>query len=441
MAPPGLLLECQKQLEISTFEYNQSLAQHVFCVWQSLGKYIEMQLMQSKASFLPVFGKFTFLKGKVNAPAFLFSDKFLKSFPRIVTKRPLPALTVHGADTNYSTIAADANVMKDQAQSIIEAIFKTIGEATESGVRSARLAFGNLGHIVIEGKCIHFRFDSAFVSRLGGTNNSITKAVPTTLETLEAMAGLRESPSINKPTPVLKQPAVAFNNYLQEPKTEVKIKQVEKRKTKRPSPQLVKCASDSIVGITPTILPRFLIPDHPRASRATSVVQNLIVEQAYARLDSEIQAHNERKAALEREYEARAYNAEIRTLKHRAEKAISQRDTSAHLTQQVSEKLAREEQAQAIQTLDLITILPQPRIRSKSEEKTRKAHLMQQLHDQVKTKNAREDQRQRVQRDEERFFLENVHRQDEVEKKEAAERKQLEKETLLKEWSRQMSHK
>ncbi|KDO17615.1 hypothetical protein SPRG_15518 [Saprolegnia parasitica CBS 223.65] len=446
-APAGLLAECQKLLEASPFEYNQSLAPHVPAVWRGLGTYIARQLQQHRAIFLPAFGKFTFLKGKDDAPAFLFSDKFLKAHPRIVTKRPLPALTVHGADANYSTIAAEASVMKDQAQSIVESLFQLLGDVTESGTRSMRIALGSLGHITVDGRSLHVRFDPGFVLQVGASPavQPPPIATRTVLETLEHMAG------IPKPTPTpVRDVSPMFTIHTatpklrdEEPTITVSTKTKPKRRMKQPS-QLVKCASESLVGFAlhpeaPSILPRFLIPDYPRASPVTSAVQQLIVEQAYKRLDEETAASMDRKLALDCDYDARFRNTEYCTLKQRAEKALSQRETSATLMLQTLEKQRA--------TLPLpephvpLTVLPTAKVRTKAEEKARKAVLRQQLDDQVAMQARRDEMQTRVQRDEERFFLENVHRQDKRERHEAAVQRQLDKDLLLKEWSRQVQKK
>ncbi|EQC25112.1 hypothetical protein SDRG_17007 [Saprolegnia diclina VS20] len=450
-APAGLLAECQKLLEASPFEYNQSLAPHVPAVWRGLSTYIARQLQQHRAIFLPAFGKFTFLKGKDDAPAFLFSDKFLKAHPRIVTKRPLPALTVHGADANYSTVAAEASVMKDQAQSIVESLFQLLGDVTEAGTRSMRIAFGNLGHITVDGRSLHFRFDPGFVMQCGTSPAVHTPpiATRTVLETLEHMAGIAKP----APTPV-RDPTPLFTVHTATPKlrdeaptvtVESGTKTKPKRRTKQPSPQLVKCASESLVSFAaqhteaPSILPRFLIPDYPRASPVTSAVQRLIVEQAYKRLDEEKAANVDRKLTLDQDYDARFRNTEYRTLKQRAEKALAQRETTATLMLQTLEK-----QRAALPLPEPyvpLTVLPTAKVRTKAEEKARKAVLRKQLDDQVATQTRRDEMQSRVQRDEERFFLENVHRQDKRERHEAAVQRQLDKDMLLTEWSRQVQKK
>ncbi|OQR94295.1 hypothetical protein ACHHYP_01539 [Achlya hypogyna] len=443
-APAGLLAEVQKQLEGSPFEYNQSLVPHVLSVWCGLGAYIERQLLAHRALFLPAFGKFTFLKGKDDAPAFLFSDKFLRAHPRVVTKRPLAALTMHGADANYSTVAAEAGVMKDQAQAIVEAIFQLVGDVTETGARSTRLPLGSLGTILIDGKSLHFRFEPSFVLKIASSTTAAADAVPrmpTVTETLERMAGIAPPQQVEPPPP---RPAVTINSFMQPPVVDPAPKKAatEKRRTKRPSPQLVKCASDSIVGVVPpSILPRFLVPDRPRASFTTSAVQQLIVEQAYRQLNEDKAVARAHETAVDADYDARFRNAELRTLKQRAEKALCQRDRSAHLTQQVAEKIAFEARSRLPDPPVPMTILPQAKPRTKSEEKARKAVLRQQLDDQVATKQAGVDMRAKVARDEERFFIDNVHRQDKLERHEAAVQRQLDKETLLKEWSRQMQNK
>ncbi|RQM27558.1 hypothetical protein B5M09_006645 [Aphanomyces astaci] len=321
----ALLLECKRELETSTYDYDHILASSVLDVWLGLTAHVERHLVLEKGLVVPVFGKFAFVKGKdVPTPTFAFTDKFLKSY-RVTSKRPLPALTWHCGDVNYSTVAADARMMKDQAQHTVEAIFKHVGDVTQAGTRSCRLSFGCVGHIAIEGKCIAFRYDPAFLrtlqankSQSSSSGNNIVapskQPTPTThMDALEAMAGIHPSRQHASSRQQVDGMMLTVNNYMA-PSSAITNAMVgsspasnftasaaaaaalsanttssdqpahkhhhhhhhkhnthSRQHKPAPSPQLMKSASDSAVLTVPTqdirshcqhhILPRFLLPE------------------------------------------------------------------------------------------------------------------------------------------------------------------------------------
>ncbi|CAK4652988.1 hypothetical protein LEN26_020576 [Aphanomyces euteiches] len=466
---PVLLVECRKALEATAFEYNQILAASVLDVWRSLTACVERQMMMDKGVVVPVFAKFAFLKGKDATPTFAFTDKFLKSY-RVTAKRPLAALTWHCVDMNYSTIAADAGMIKDQAQHTVEAIFKFVGEATQAGTHSYRLPFGAVGTIIIDGKCIGFRYDPAFLHVLAskhrgsdvssGTNafSSAPRAVSSQLEALEALAGIKvSSPAMQSLTPPAEPAVVMQDNFFEAPRDGHKRRHGEKRKHKKkasPSSQLIQCASENILtsktlsigadpGAVPSILPRFLIPEL-RVHRAQSVnhLQELILEKSYARLDVTKQQAKLQSETLEAQQQERNKAIEIRHLKNRAIVALQHREMHNHLKQQTIDKQQRQQDDDALQrsvpgcTEDM-KILPRAKVRSKEEEKAHKAKLRARLDAELQKKHLRHEQLQQVQRHEGVYFLSCVEKQSQLEREAVARQKQQDKETLIREWARQ----
>ncbi|KAF0689523.1 Aste57867_19026 [Aphanomyces stellatus] len=488
MGTAALLHECKKALESTSFDYNHLLAASVVDVWRGLTTYVERQMMLEKGVVIPVFGKFTFLKGKDAIPTFAFSDKFLKSYPRVTAKRPLAALTWHCADVNYTTVAVDAGIMKDQAQHTVEAIFKFIGEVAQGGARSCRVGFGAVGAILLEGKCMTFRYDPAFLHALQTNNkrsnvdtcasSTPVKTGQSQLERLEAMAGLRpaaqgkSSTSTTSTTIAPKKgqspPVLALqNNFITSPSsltiqetaapmpssTPLKQHDERRRRSKKssPSPQLMKCASDNVLGASlsgvatnqhattpPSILPRFLIPEQRRAL-ATTQLQEVILEKAYERHEAALQDNKLRTEMLDRQYEERTRAIEIRHLKHRAVAALQQRDMHDHLKHQTLEKQLKklDEEHKLAPAQGPVTILPQAKVWSKDEKKAQKAVLRAQLDTELQKKDRRKEMARDVQRDEEVYFMACVQKQHQVEREAVARQKQLDKEALMKEWSRQ----
>jgi hypothetical protein len=154
--------------------------------------------------------------------------------------------------------------------------------------------------------------------------------------------------------------------------------------------------------------------------------------------------------------EARYRNIEIRNLKAKADKVVSQRELYQYLQHQTREQKQQRDLNNHIIRNSYIdenndsrssqeggekkptkSVLPQSKVHSKSEERAQKAKLRHELDTQVETKGLRALHQDHVQRAEERYFLNFIQQLDAQEKSDRIIQKEEDKHALLSAWHRQ----
>ncbi|RLN45089.1 hypothetical protein BBO99_00003770 [Phytophthora kernoviae] len=189
------------------------------------------------------------------------------------------------------------------------------------------------------------------------------------------------------------------------------------------------------------ILPRFLIPE-PREMLNARPQSDQVMQAAFQREMANLEQAKRMDDEHSQMLVIRQRAVQARDLQAQAEQAVSRRELNAFLNNQIKEKRYRARQKAASADHDRccygdIKILPLEAEISDETRQAEKQKLNQRLNEQVAAKVALKKDRRALDQAESAYFISKLMLQEENERQEMAERKRVEKETMLAGWSQQ----
>ncbi|KAG7397488.1 WD_REPEATS_REGION domain-containing protein [Phytophthora boehmeriae] len=186
------------------------------------------------------------------------------------------------------------------------------------------------------------------------------------------------------------------------------------------------------------ILPRFLIPE-PREMFNARPPSDQVMQAAYQREIANLEQAKRMDEEHSQMLAVRQRAVQQNDLQVKAEQAVARRELNAFLNNQIKEK--RQQKAASAghncYSYGDIKILPLELGISDEIRRLEKQKLNQRLNEQVAAKVALKKDRRALDQAESAYYISKLMLQDESERQEMAERKRVEKETMLAGWSQQ----
>lgn len=392
-----------------------------------------------------------------------------------------------------AALGNEAGLGSDQTRRALDAILAFVGKKLQDGGYAGRLALPGVGNFMLDGRSLSFAFDSSLLRAIA-QSDQLEVVPPSAIFRKSSTSGaldivrkkalqldthgkrgnpvLQRSMSLDAALPAagnskhhLKTLGSNATSDFVEPKhrgdhenkknKDQYIDDDEKKKDKEKKRHHRKHRHD-LDGSIPSnsnnteavplngrqILPRFLIPE-PRVSpnvMKTRPNHDQVMQAAFQRKVASI----EQAKRLDDQYSdmiaTRQHDVQICDLQKRAEQSVARRELNAFLNKQIEEKRRRSRQKSATaERCDFreIKILPLEREISDEMKREEKRKLNQRLNEQVAAKAALKKDRRTLDQAESAYFISKLKLQDDIDQQELAERKRIEKETLLAGWSQQ----
>ncbi|EEY68589.1 uncharacterized protein PITG_17704 [Phytophthora infestans T30-4] len=418
-----LLAECGQQLRSSKFDFEVLLGASVASVWQALGRHVARQLSLRKGVSLHQLGKLGFYKTQTSMlsaqPVFLLSDRLTSTYGFVWRHCSSPAPLTATAEVSMAALGNEAGLGLDQTRRTLDAIVAFVGQRLQGGGCVGKLVLPGVGTFTVDDKALSFTFDSSLLRAI--TQNNQGEIAPPS-------AIFRKSP-----TDLLRKKAMQLKG-----EGEITVLQ---RSLSLDGP-LQTTNNRSIEQVSPNrrqILPRFLMPESrvPPDMLKTRPAHDQVMQAAYQREVASIRQAKCVDVQFNKLLAHRQRVVHIQDLQKRAEESVAQKELNAFLSSQIEVKRHRSRLKSASADHRAIKILPLERVMGDEMKRSEKKKLNQRLNEQVAAKAALKKDKRTLDQAETAYFISKLKIQDDIDRHEVAERKRIEKATLLAGWSQQ----
>ncbi|KAI9984227.1 hypothetical protein PInf_005538 [Phytophthora infestans] len=209
--------------------------------------------------------------------------------------------------------------------------------------------------------------------------------------------------------------------------------------TRRTLDAIVAFVGQRLQGGGRQILPRFLMPESrvPPDMLKTRPAHDQVMQAAYQREVASIRQAKCVDVQFNKLLAHRQRVVHIQDLQKRAEESVAQKELNAFLSSQIEVKRHRSRLKSASADHRAIKILPLERVMGDEMKRSEKKKLNQRLNEQVAAKAALKKDKRTLDQAETAYFISKLKIQDDIDRHEVAERKRIEKATLLAGWSQQ----
>ncbi|KAF4148411.1 CCDC81 eukaryotic HU domain 2 [Phytophthora infestans] len=453
-----LLAECGQQLRSSKFDFEVLLGASVASVWQALGRHVARQLSLRKGVSLHQLGKFGFYKTQTSMlsaqPVFLLSDRLTSTYGFVWRHCSSPAPLTATAEVSMAALGNEAGLGLDQTRRTLDAIVAFVGQRLQGGGCVGKLVLPGVGTFTVDDKALSFTFDSSLLRAITQNNqgeiappSAIFRKSPTDLLRKKAMqlkgegeiTVLQRSLSLDGPLQTTNKSKLHLKAKIE---SNIASHRDDLTTPKKRRNDIEPRESRSIEQVSPNrrqILPRFLMPESrvPPDMLKTRPAHDQVMQAAYQREVASIRQAKCVDVQFNKLLAHRQRVVHIQDLQKRAEESVAQKELNAFLSSQIEVKRHRSRLKSASADHRAIKILPLERVMGDEMKRSEKKKLNQRLNEQVAAKAALKKDKRTLDQAETAYFISKLKIQDDIDRHEVAERKRIEKATLLAGWSQQ----